>query len=182
MKRYQNIFVRIALLLLPAFAFAQDKEAAIVLGFKTVDSNYVCTALVTSEGKPVKEVTVKLYVQRLFSLLPINEGTATDETGLASFTFPRDLPGDANGKLTVIAKIEDDENYGNAESKSEVAWGIVRPSSTTDKMERSLSASRERAPVYFMVASDLIIACIWGTLIYIIFQVFKIRKIRTIKK
>jgi hypothetical protein len=41
---------------------------------------------------------------------------------------------------------------------------------------RSLSASRDKAPAYLIIASNTIIAIIWGTLIYIIFQIYRIKK------
>ena len=67
MKKY------IYLLLLSVFftstTFAQEKEAKLTLTFAKVDSQNVCKALVTSEDKPVKEVSVKLFVHRLFGLL-----------------------------------------------------------------------------------------------------------------
>jgi len=63
-----------------------------------------------------------------------------------------------------------------------VNLGVIKVATDADKNERSLSASRERAPIYFMVTSDLIIAGIWGTLIYIVFQVFKIKSISSSNK
>jgi len=181
MKMYKYfLIICVGILLIPYFSFSQEKEAKLTLSFSNSDS--VCKALVTSEDKPVKDVTVKLYVKRLFSLLPINEGTATDESGNVSFTMPKDLPGDENGKLIVVAKIEDDDNFGSLEKIGEVNWGVKKGLLFNSQPERSLSASREKAPIYFMVASDLIILAIWGTLIYIIFQVFKIKKISSLNK
>lgn len=155
--------------------FAQEQEATLKLDFVKEDSLKICKVFVTSGDTPVKEIEVKLYVQRLFSLLPVGEGTATDEEGIATFEFPNDIPADMNGKLTVVAKIEDDENIANVEQKSEIDWGAVRHENA--KLERSLSGSRANAPIYFIVVSNLIIAGIWGTLLYVVLQLFKIRKI-----
>ena len=180
MKKY------IYLLLLSVFftstTFAQEKEAKLTLTFAKVDSQNVCKALVTSEDKPVKEVSVKLFVHRLFGLLPIGDAVSTDENGISSFNFPKDIPAESNGKLTVIAKVEDDDNFGSFEIKQDVDWGVIKAISTSENTERSISASRERAPIYFMVTSDLIILGIWGTLIYIVFQVFKIKRISSTNK
>ena len=180
MKKY------IYLLLLSVFftstTFAQEKEAKLTLTFAKVDSQNVCKALVTSEDKPVKEVSVKLFVHRLFGLLPIGDAVSTDENGISSFNFPKDIPAESNGKLTVIAKVEDDDNFGSFETKQDVDLGVIKAISTSENTERSISASRERAPIYFMVTSDLIILGIWGTLIYIVFQVFKIKRISSTNK
>lgn len=154
---------------------AQDPEAKLVMTFDTEDSVRMCKVAVTSADTAVAEVEVKLYVKRLFSLLPVGSATATDEDGVASFEFPDNIPADLDGKLTVIAKIEDDENFGNAEIQSQIGWGIPRKDS--GEMGRSLSSSRANAPIYFIVVSNLIIIGIWGTLIYVILQVFKIKKL-----
>lgn len=176
MNIYKQIAALCAAIVLTAsFSFAQDKEGKLTLNFQKDDSLYTCTVTVTSADLPVKDVNVKLYVKRLFSLLPVGSEETTDESGVATFNFPKDIPGGSDGKLTVIAKIEDDENLGSLETKSDVNWGVIVPN--TDKIERSISASRGRAPIYFIIASNLIIAGIWGTLIYVIFQIFKIRKI-----
>ena len=163
-------------------SYAQEKEAKLTISFTQIDSVNVCKALVTSDEKGVKDVSVKLFVHRLFGLLPVGEAVSTDENGIAIFKFPSDIPAESNGKLSVIAKVEDDDNYGSLDAKGEINWGIVKNLSGSEKMERSLSASRERAPIYFMVTSDLIILGIWGTLIYIVFQVFKIKRISNANK
>lgn len=160
---------------------AQEKVAKIEFAFVKNDSLNVCNLLVTSEGKPAPDVSVKVYVKRLFGLLPIGDDVTTDENGAASVEFPRDLPGDEKNNLEVVAKIEDDDNFGTVESKSTINWGVPKKL-VGDIHERSLSASRSHAPIYFIVASNLIIFGIWGTLLYVVLQVFKIKKLGKEKK
>lgn len=176
MKSYRIVFVLIAVFLLQGIrAMAQDKQAELKLDFTKEDSLNVCNVNVVSEGKPAAEVTVKLFVKRLFGLLPVGQ-VATDESGVARFEIPADIPGNEKGVYTVIAKIEDDENYENVEAEGDINWGVTRVEDPSKKMERSLAASRDRAPVYFIVASNVIIISIWGTIFYCILQVFKIRR------
>lgn len=182
MKSYKIIFVLLSVYLLSAFSvIAQEKQAELKLDFTKEDSVNVCNVNVVSEGNPVAEVTVKLFVKRLFGLLPVGE-VATDESGVARFEVPADIPGDAKGIYTVIAKIEDDENYENVEAQGDINWGVIKGNDQSKKMERSLSASRDRAPIYFIIVSNLIIAAIWGTIFYCILQVFKIRRMSSAKK
>ena len=155
--------------------FAQDPEAKLTMTFVKEDSLNICKVQVTSADTAVAEVEVMLYVKRLFSLLPVGEATATDEEGVASIEFPNNIPNDLDGKLTVIAKIEDDENFGTAETQGQSNWGV--PRQDIQEMGRSFAGSRANAPIYFIVASNLIIFGIWGTLIYVILQVFKIKKL-----
>jgi hypothetical protein len=153
-----------------------EKQAVIKLSFDQNDSTRICKAIVTSEGKPVKETEVHFYVQRMYSLLPIGKAIKTDSAGEAIANYPLDLPGDKNGKIIVVAKIEDDDNFGNVEERSEIKWGVVPSNENDSWSDRSLSASRDKAPMLLIFVSNLIIAIIWGTIIYIIFQIFRIRK------
>lgn len=177
MKKY-NYFLVAAFMILFSLttSFAQDKEAKITLSFEKADSLYVCKALVTSEGVPVNEVPVNLSVKRLFGNLLIGDPVATDSTGVATFEFPQDIPS-KNGKLTIFAKIADDENYMDTETSGEVNWGLVVVSDNSNIEERSMAAARDKAPIYFISASLLIIGLIWGTLIYAVLQVFKIKRL-----
>jgi hypothetical protein len=176
MKTPNYLFSIIAgLIFLSLSSFAQDKKATMNMSFGKEDSINVVRIKITSEDKPVKEINVKLYVQRLFSQLPVGDEVTTDENGVATFNFPNDIPGDENGHLTVIAKVEDDDNYGSFDTKANVKLGI--PKVVDSKMGRSLSGNRANAPIYFIIVSNLIIIGIWGTLIYVISQIFKIRRI-----
>lgn len=169
----------ILLLMLPAWLWAQDKEAVLSLKFDGADSIKKVLVTVTSDGTPAKEVEVKLFAERLGGQLPLGEGT-TDEEGLASFDFPADLPGDEARNIKVVAKVEDNDVFMDTEVKGTINWGVeglIRPSQT---LERSLSAGRARAPIYFIVIANLIIIGIWGTLGYIVLQMFKLKKLGTV--
>lgn len=179
-KGVSGFLIILFLITLSGLLFAQDDEVhkavTIKLSFTEEDSIKTCSALVMEDTMPVKEIEVKFYVKRLFSLLPIGKGSETDESGSASVEFPSDLPGDKDGNLEVVAKIEDDESYGTVEVYENVKWGI-RPSPEHNEWgNRSLSASREKAPTYLIIASNLIIAVIWGTIFYVFIQIFRIRK------
>lgn len=182
MKKYKYFIATcVTLLFAITTAFAQDKEAKIKLTFKKVDSTNVCKALVTSNGKPVKDVSVSLYVKRMFSPLPIGSAATTDTSGRVSFTIPNDIPS-TDGKLTLIAKIVDDENYKNTDASVEADCGTVVVSDNSHINERSIFAGRNRAPLYFILASLLIITLVWGTLLYAVLQVFKIKKLGSVNK
>jgi hypothetical protein len=160
-----------------------EKVATLKLDFIKSDSTKTCKATLISDSLPVKGVEVHLYAKRLYTLLPVDKVVATDENGEASFNFPMDLPGDKNNTITVIAKVEKNETYGNVETLAEVKWGVVSKSESYNWSNRSLSASREKAPMFLVVASTLIILVIWGTILFIIFQLVRIKKsVRQIKK
>jgi hypothetical protein len=166
------------------YSFAQEqKTATIKLDFIGTDSTKVCRATVMSDGKPVAGPEVHLYVKRLYSLLPVGKVVATDETGVANIDFPMDLPGDKNGMLVIIAKIEKDDKYGDVETQAEMKWGFLSKKESPDWNDRSLSSSREKAPMFLVVVSNLIIVIIWVTIFYIFFQLVRIKKSgRRVKK
>lgn len=170
-------FIIIGLVICSTKLYAQDeKKATIKISFDQNDSMRFCKALVTSENKPVKEIEVHFYVQRMYSLLPIGKAVETDSAGAAISNFPLDLPGDKNGNIIAIAKIEEDDNYGNVEAQAEIKWGILPTTEMDSWNNRSLSASRDKAPMLLILVSNLIIAVIWGTIFYVIYQVYRIRK------
>lgn len=164
-----------ACLLISGIAFAQDKTAEMRIDFEKEEGKHVCKVTVTSEDKPVAEVAVKLYVKRLFGNLEIGEEATTDEAGVAGFEFPDDIPLNEDGKLIVLAKVEDDENYGSFESETQTSIGKAKDlSSLLDKSERSISGAN--APIYFIVGSLVVFAGIWAAILYVILLVFKIKK------
>jgi hypothetical protein len=179
MEKYKySIATCIMILFFLTTSNAQDKEAKITLTFDKVDSLYICKAFVTSEGIPVSEVPVNLSVKRLFSNLPIGDAIPTDSTGVASFEFPQDIPS-RNGKLIIFATIADDENYKNTETSGEVKWGTIVVSDNSNVEQRSISAGRDEAPIYFIVSSLIAIGLVWSFLLYSVLQVFKIKRLGT---
>jgi len=134
------------------------------------------TKLVT-DGKemPVSGVEVKIYVQRLFGNMSATEENiiTTDENGAGSYVFPDNIPGDTKGAFTVVAKIEDDEQYGNVENKAVTHWGI-RLALNEDPFPRSLWASY--APLPLIITLTVLFGGVWFAYFFIIFQLHKIKQ------
>ena len=179
-EKLSGIFVSAWLLLFLLISInssaQNEKKAEIKISFDQNDSMRFCKAIVTADNKPVKDVEIHFYVQRMYSLLPVGKAIETDSNGQAIANFPLDLPGDKNGNLIAVAKIEDDDNYGTVESRSTVKWGILPKDEVENWNKRSLSASRDKAPMILIIVSNLIIAVIWGTILYVIYQIFRIKK------
>jgi mono/diheme cytochrome c family protein len=89
-------------------------------------TNKVCVWVVAKEAsgqQALKEAEVLLFAKRYFGKLPIEKAVKTDEFGKATFSFPKDLPGDKLGNVTLIVKVND-EVYGEVESSSKLKIGI----------------------------------------------------------
>lgn len=126
----------------------------------------------TGTETPVPEITLGVFAQRLFNPLKLGEA-ATDENGEASIEVANNLPGDAKGNITLIAKLDENEVYGNLEAVSVQKWGIA----VSDKIEdqpRALWSSHP--PLWMLITFFILMAVVWGHYIVIVYQLVKLRK------
>lgn len=148
---------------------------------EVIDSVYTAAVviydLITGEEVPVPEATVGLYVKRSFRPLPIGEAT-TDENGEAVFEIPYGLPGNDKGVITLIAKVEEHELFGNLEASLEKPWGTP-VSSKIATAPRALWSTRP--PLWMLITFIILITTVWGHYIVIIFELFRLRKEGDIK-
>ena len=127
---------------------------------------------------PAKGVELKIAVKRSLGNLPIGdeETYTTDSTGSVSAEFKRDsLLGNAKGNFILIARTEDNENFGNLFAERNVNWGVA-PIIDNSFNQRSLWATRNKTPIWLLALASSIVAGVWGTLIYLILQLIKIKK------
>jgi hypothetical protein len=127
-----------------------------------------------SEGgkeKPVSGETVTVYVPRMFSLLPIGELTL-DDNGNASIEFPSDLPGDKEGNLVIIAKIEENATYGNVEKRKTIKWGLPTDYSVP-VTHRALWT--KIAPRWMIYTLSILLAGVWGHYLFAIISLVRIK-------
>ena len=164
--------------------YAQESklEAAIELSFSEDEDKKTITALATNEdGSPIEELDVYFYVKRTFSLLPIGDAfNTTDENGEVSITFPDDLPGDETGKVDIVVKIIESDEYNDLTVEIDKNWGVKTALEKTDE-ERSLWAAAANAPWTLVISTSSMILATWIIYWYIIFILFKISKIKPLK-
>jgi len=128
---------------------------------------------------PVKGVDVVLAIKRMDADLTINDKPTftTDSTGKASGDFKRDsIPGDAKGNIILIAKVLDNDQYGNLSIEKTVPWGAKFTMLNTFN-NRTLFATRDKAPLWLQLIAYSIMFTVWGILVYLVFNVFKIKKL-----
>ena len=79
-----------------------------------------------NEMIPIEDANVKFYVPRLFNDQLIGRGSF--EGGKSQIEFPENIAGDTIGNISIIARIEDHDFYGNVERKvSNFRWGTNKP-------------------------------------------------------
>jgi hypothetical protein len=126
-----------------------------------------------SDGKltPVNDVKVVFYVPRTFTLLKIGESSLAN--GEASADFPVTLPGDTAGFLTVVAKIEDNETYGNLEAGNKINW--AKHLVVENPIHRGLGDTN--APLWMVYTLIVLLSLVWFHYLYVVITVFRIRHI-----
>jgi hypothetical protein len=126
----------------------------------------------TGTETPVPETVIGLYVHRSFLPLKVGEGT-TDENGEASIEVPKNLPGDAKGNITLMAKLDESELYGNLEAGVAQQWGVP----VSDKLHEMPRALWSAHPPLWMMVTFIVLMCtVWGHYLVIIIQLFRLRK------
>ncbi len=128
-KKGVSLLFFFVLLIYTKTLFAQDSaesgQAKIVISFAEKDSVKQVTAKLTNGDTVVKGIDIHFYAKKSFGLLPLEgDNITTDENGEAGVDFPTDLPGDASGNVTVIARVEDDDKLGNVEAMKTINWGV----------------------------------------------------------
>lgn len=146
------------------------------------------TRMVTAELKekngndwvPVKDIDMKLGVKRMDGNLSVGDKDfyTSDSTGVSSTEFKRDsIPGDQKGVITLVAEVDDNDTYGNLVTEKNVDWGKAIAPQKNFFAQRTLWSIRSEAPIWLLFAVWSIVIGIWGTIIYLVFQILKIKKL-----
>lgn len=133
-----------------------------------------------NEWKPAADVELKAGVKRMGGLLSggEEESYTTDSAGVALIAFNKDsLPGDQQGRITLMARIDENEELGNLTVEKTVPWGIAVNPRRDFFNERTLWSTRFNAPYWLLVMAYSIVIAVWGTLIYLIMQLIRIKKL-----
>ncbi len=136
-------------------------------------------AIDSSEFRPAADVEIMIYVKRLFGDLPIAEDPLyTDESGTTEFEFPEGIPGEPDGSIDLITKVNDHELYGTLINQQRINWGV--PTEPRDVISsRELWSARANAPLYLIISVNALLIGIWGIIVYIIFGLMKLKRLET---
>ena len=159
-------------------------KARIEIDTSTVDSikNITVKVLKDENGKliAVPDVEMKVGIKRLGGILSggDEETYTTDSSGLVTLPFTKiNMPGDKFGNIVLTAKIEDNEFLGNIIIEKKAAWGV--PTIVNDDFfkRRELWSTRFRSPYWLLFMAYAIVIGVYGTLIFLVFQMVKIIKL-----
>ena len=150
-------------------AITKDSVRILSISISSIDS--------TNSSQPIADLAVNVFVQRLFGLLPISEGfETTDEDGQLEIEFPQTIPGDAEGMVTVVTRVEENEIYGTILNETNVNWGVPLEVDQ-GKQKRQLWSSRANAPIYLIIIVNGAILVIWTIIADVVRQISRIKRL-----
>jgi hypothetical protein len=137
--------------------------------------------LKNNEWIGVSDVEMKIGILRLGGGI-LSAGDvptySTDSSGIAQVEYKWDsLPGNEKGNIVIVAKVEDNDLYGNLMVSKIVPWGkAFRPSDNFFKL-RTLWTTRFRTPYWLLFMAYTMVIGVWGTLLYLFNQLIKLIKL-----
>jgi hypothetical protein len=154
------------------------KDISIEMTLTEVDSVRTVTLKATKLGPnrevmPLGDMEIPILVKRLYSDLPIGKVFLDPATGEGSIQFPL-IPGDSVGDITVIAQIDNSEEYGSVEKRSVVKWGtpVVYH---YNRIGPALWSSH--APIWMTITLYIFLVGVWYHLILVFRRMYKVKKI-----
>jgi hypothetical protein len=155
------------------------KPARIIVNFSKEDSLrfiLVTATQVDQKGliKPIQKEKVIVYVPRLFNLLKIGE-LELDEAGRGKVEYTGKFVGDSLGNIMVLARIEENDNFGNVQGQSSISWGIPKQYYLAEKPTRELWTPI--APIWMIVTLIIMLTGVWAHYIYAVVQLIKIKQV-----
>lgn len=127
----------------------------------------------------VRDIEMKLSIKRLLGNLTVGDAETftSDSSGIAIAEFKRDsMPGDKKGNLVLVASVEDNDSYGNLVIEKSVPWGKAAHAEIDFWSHRTLWSTGNRAPGWLLLLALSIIVGVWGTFLYLVGQLLKIKK------
>lgn len=155
----------------------QFKDVNIKAKIITKDSiNYMTATLIdVNTNSPIVDESLTVQVQRLFRPLRIGEEfNFTDDEGSILVPIENDIPG-VDGNLTFEVVLNESDDYGTVKALVTSSIGIpIIDESTFD--QRTMWSPRNKTPIFLLIFPNLLIIGIWGLIVYLTFNLFKLSK------
>jgi hypothetical protein len=152
------------------------KNANIEAKLVTIDSiDYISATLINKlTDSVVIGQSLTVQVQRLFKPLLIKEFNKTDENGTILVPIPAGIPS-VDGNITIEVVLNDSDEFGTVKAMLIAPIGkLIVDESTFD--ERTMWSPRNKTPIFLLILPNLLTFVIWGFIIYLISNLFKINK------
>lgn len=144
------------------------------------DTHVIVGKLTNANNEPIEGVELKVRLQRSFAPLTVSKDIHfTDEFGTINVPITEIMPG-INGKLNYELVLLDNEKYGTIKTVIEANFGKpIVDQSTFD--QRTMWSPPLKAPWFVLIIPNLLILGIWGVLLKITFNLYRISKHKNFK-
>lgn len=150
------------------------RDLRLELDLQEIDS--VKTVVVNAFAKdslgvdtPISDAYIKISMEGMISPMLIGEEFIED--GELQVKFPEGMPGDIDGNVTVFAKIEDNDTFGNVIQQQSIGWGTPK-----EMLAENNKLWSEAAPIWMYVVLTVLLVGVWANFAYTIINLFKIKK------
>jgi len=121
------------------------------------------------EKVAVPGIPVDFFIKRIFCLYRFG-GEKTDSLGTCSVEFPQSIPGDTTGKIEVVTRIIDHDDYATVETAGSFNGGnpvIIEP-----MHKRGLGDTD--APLWMVYTLLVLLSGVWLHVLYVILSIIRI--------
>ena len=153
------------------------KDAGIKAELVVKDSTNYISATLIDVGKDSLLIgeSMNVQVQRLFMPHKIGEEfNYTDKNGTILVPVDTDIPG-IDGNLTIEVVLNDHDTYGTVKDLVVAPIGTPIVDESTFDL-RKMWSPRNKTPLFLLIFPNILIFGIWGLIIYLITNLFKIAK------
>lgn len=159
---------------LSKFDPAKSKLVKLTTSFDKATNSLIVKAIANEKNGAIAiaGAEVSVFVKRYFGNLQIDKAIKTDVTGTATFKFPKDIPGNKEGKLDVVAKFFD-ENYGEVQSIDQFSIGIPTDKPALNE-DRAIWNIVKKAPLWIIGLYSLGIIAFLSLLGFLLLNLRKI--------
>jgi len=125
---------------------------------------------------PVAGADIALFVKRYFGNMQLGDPKTTNERGIATIDWPADLPGDANGNVIIMVRVNDPAASGGSASLTDTLTIGVPAELPSLTEQRAWWNVRDKAPLWLIFTFAISVIVVWGFIFYILYSVIGIRK------
>ena len=122
----------------------------------------------------LKNAEIVLFANRYFGRLQIGGSQRTTAEGVAVFDFPKDLPGDKDGNVKLVVKVNDD-TYGEILRLKTMKIGIPTDKPALNK-DRAIWNVLAKAPYWIIILYTSGVLTFGCVLLYLLYSLNKLRK------
>ena len=152
----------------------KGRNVKVAMNYDSAKKIIICKVRGMNDEKQlinIANVKLSLSAERYFGNLRIGDAT-TNENGIATIAFPKDLPGDSNGYVHLMVRIND---AALGEIEKDTLMKVGMPTISENLLEkRSMWNINSRAPWWVILSYFGVVMLVWGTIFFIIFEIRKI--------